>query len=155
LGGDCGQESYHASGVDGCCGNRIDRLRFEDGDGVDRAATTAGLYTSAATGTLCGPSRTDAEVRLEETAGAQGAAPCATAREKDDPSIWQPNQCLRSAEPDLRHSRGGASISQPDCAAIKIAPDPTNISAFFAGKRDADREPTSLFHVANRIGSTP
>ena len=33
---------------------------------------------------------------------------------------WQPNQCLRSAEPDLWHSRGGASISEPDCAAIKV-----------------------------------
>ena len=136
LGGDCGQESYHTSCVDGCGGNRIDRLRFEDGDGVVRASAAAPgarLHASAAAGTLCGPPCADAEVRLEETAGAQGAAPCATAREKDGNHYhdydrastsarrtWQPNQCLRSAEPDLRHSRGRASISEPDCAAIKV-----------------------------------
>src|SRR5262245_34458872 len=68
LGGDCGQESYHTSCVDGCGGNRIDRLRSKDGDGVERAAapTTAGLYAFAAAGTLCGPVCADAEVRLKE-----------------------------------------------------------------------------------------
>jgi hypothetical protein len=113
-------------------------MRAENGDGRNRAAapaTRTGLHASSAAGALCCP-RADAEVRLEETAGAQGAAPCATAREKDEndhhdydrasassspgASVRRPNQCLRSAEPDLRHSRGGASISKSVCAAIEV-----------------------------------
>jgi hypothetical protein len=41
VGGDCGQESYHINWVDGCSGGRIDRLRFENGDRGDGAATPA------------------------------------------------------------------------------------------------------------------
>ena len=97
-------------------------MRVEDGDGVNRAAApaAAGLCPGAAAGALCraGP---DTKVRLEEEGRAQGGATCAAAREKDDPSIWQPNQCLRSAEPGLRHSRGGTCISQPDCATEVVA----------------------------------
>jgi hypothetical protein len=111
----------------------------ENGDGRNRAAapaTRTRLHASATAGALRCP-RADAEVRLKETAGAQGAATRATAREKDENDhhdydrasasssgesarIWQPNQCLRSAEPDLRHSRGGASISKSVCAAIEV-----------------------------------
>jgi len=58
-------------------------LRFEDGDGID-CATAAGLHAAATgSGTLC-RSRPDAEIRVEAEAGAQGAAPCTPAREKDN-----------------------------------------------------------------------
>ena len=80
----CGQESYHPSYVGGCGGNRIDRLLIEAGDGINRTAPATGRCADAAARTLCGPACSGAEVRLKETAGAQGAAPCATAREKDD-----------------------------------------------------------------------
>ena len=52
LGEDRGQESYPTGCVDGRSGHRVDRLRSEDGDGVDRAAApgpSTRLYASAAT----------------------------------------------------------------------------------------------------------
>ena len=70
LEANCGQESHHPSYVGGCGGNRIDRLLFEAGDGVNRTAPAAGRCADAATRTLCGPTRTDADARLEEEAGA-------------------------------------------------------------------------------------
>ena len=71
--GDGGQKSYPTGCVDTRSGDRPDRLRSENGDGVDRATTPApraGLRASAAAGALCGP-RPDAEVRLEAETGAR------------------------------------------------------------------------------------
>jgi len=61
-------------------------LRFEDGYGGKRAAATpaAGLCPGAAAGAVRGAGP-DAEVRLEEAAGAQGEATCAAAQ--DDASL--------------------------------------------------------------------
>ena len=61
-------------------------MRFEDGYGVNRAATTpaADLCPGAAAGAVRGAGP-DAEVRLEEEAGAQGEATCAAAQ--DDASL--------------------------------------------------------------------
>jgi hypothetical protein len=79
LGEDRGQESYPF----GCIsrgGDRTRRLRFEDGDGVNRAAATAAadLCPGAAAGAVCraGP---DPKVCLEEEGCAQGEAACAAA----------------------------------------------------------------------------
>ena len=59
-------------------------MRFEDGYGVNRAATTpaADLCPGAAAGAVRGAGP-DAEVRLEEAAGAQGEATCAAAQDDD------------------------------------------------------------------------
>ena len=83
LGEDRGQESYPTGCVDTRGGNRADRLRFEDGDGIDRAAAPApstGLHASAAAGTLCG-ARADAEAVCFQ---AEAGAACAAPREEDD-----------------------------------------------------------------------
>lgn len=87
-GGDCGQEGYHTSCVDTRSGDRAERLRFKDGDGLDRAAAASAPdgCASAATRTLCGPSG-PAEVRLQEEGDAQGQAPRAAAREKGNNDI--------------------------------------------------------------------
>jgi hypothetical protein len=59
-------------------------LRFEDGDGVNRAAATpaADLRPGTAAGALrrAGP---DTKVRLEEEGCAQGEAACAAAQDDD------------------------------------------------------------------------
>ena len=82
LGEDRGQESYPF----GCIsrgGDRARRLRFEDGDGVNRAATAAAdLRPGAAAGALCGAGP-DTKVRLEEEGRAQGEAACAAAQDDD------------------------------------------------------------------------
>ena len=83
LGEDRGQESYPTGCVDTRSGHRADRLRAEDGDGVDRAAAPApraGLYASAAAGTVCG-TRPDAEAVCVE---AEAGPPCAAPRQEDD-----------------------------------------------------------------------
>jgi hypothetical protein len=55
-------------------------LRFEDGDGVNRAAATpaADLRPGTAAGTVCGAGP-DPKVCLEEEGCAQGEAACAAA----------------------------------------------------------------------------
>jgi hypothetical protein len=70
LGEDRGQESYPF----GCIsrgGDRARRLRFEDGDGVNRAAATAAadLCPGAAAGALCGAGPDAEAARFEEEAG--------------------------------------------------------------------------------------